>query len=629
MAEGEIGFAVDTGSIFIGAPGVAQSQSRTQFPYKNIKLITEFDAFGTSTPPLASPILTGTPTAPTPALTDNSTLIATTAFVKSQGYVTSVPVTTVAGRTGDVAITLSDIPGVAALSSPTFIGSPTAPTPDPNENSTVLATTAYVTRAAAALLPKAGGTMTGSLSVPALTIGGTPVSFGTAIGSILNPFEDFNNTGFPGLHTTNRLIFQRATAAATDSIDFQFQRVTSYTGGTSTNINQAMQVATTIGNNDGAQNWNFAAITTNNSTVGSRGPGAYFQGIRTAGSNGLSWGLISEVMDQSGLSSASSGPNLVGIEIDVDCNRADDRTNTAILGGVGVRRGIHMILSRYLTADTTQTEASSGIIFSTTSGGVSPDSHTNWGSTIQYSVNTQVRAGLDTRGAIPPNGSSNPVSAVTMAAGHVVDFKGGTALTSPPGRTLSYSSSKLSYQVSTVEVWSISDTGVVTASSLSGTGSYLSLTHNNLANGVSITGAPTGNSPVISVSGDINQSLTLQAAGSGAVAVKSIFNFGSNLANFLQGTGAVTGSPPTLITAGVDANRGLRISGKGTGGVVIGSGASLGQTSAGPFLLIPLISGVPSGTPTDAALGAAICYDTVNNKIWAYNGTAWKGVALS
>lgn len=39
--------------------------------------------------PLASPVFTGNPTAPTPATGDNDTSIATTAFVKAQGYITS------------------------------------------------------------------------------------------------------------------------------------------------------------------------------------------------------------------------------------------------------------------------------------------------------------------------------------------------------------------------------------------------------------------------------------------------------------------------------------------------------------------------------------------------------------
>ena len=47
-------------------------------------------ALGTKAP-LASPALTGTPTAPTAAAATNSTQIATTAFVKAQGYLTSIP----------------------------------------------------------------------------------------------------------------------------------------------------------------------------------------------------------------------------------------------------------------------------------------------------------------------------------------------------------------------------------------------------------------------------------------------------------------------------------------------------------------------------------------------------------
>jgi hypothetical protein len=64
---------------------------------------------------LASPALTGNPTAPTPATADNDTSIATTAFVKAQGYLTSAPVTSVAGRTGAVTLSTSDISGLGTL----------------------------------------------------------------------------------------------------------------------------------------------------------------------------------------------------------------------------------------------------------------------------------------------------------------------------------------------------------------------------------------------------------------------------------------------------------------------------------------------------------------------------------
>jgi len=74
--------------------------------------------------PLASPALTGNPTAPTQSPGDNSTKIATTAYV-------------------DAADALK-----APLASPALTGTPTAPTQSPGDNSTKIATTAFVTAAA-------------------------------------------------------------------------------------------------------------------------------------------------------------------------------------------------------------------------------------------------------------------------------------------------------------------------------------------------------------------------------------------------------------------------------------------------------------------------------------------------
>lgn len=65
-----------------------------------------------------SPALTGTPTAPTAAGTTNTTQIATTAFVKAQGY--------------------------APLASPSLTGAPLSTTPVTSDNSTKIATTAFV-----------------------------------------------------------------------------------------------------------------------------------------------------------------------------------------------------------------------------------------------------------------------------------------------------------------------------------------------------------------------------------------------------------------------------------------------------------------------------------------------------
>ena len=70
--------------------------------------------------PLASPALTGNPTAPTQAAGNNSTRIATTAYVQGE------------------------LANYAPLASPTFTGDPKAPTPAAGDNDTSIATTAYV-----------------------------------------------------------------------------------------------------------------------------------------------------------------------------------------------------------------------------------------------------------------------------------------------------------------------------------------------------------------------------------------------------------------------------------------------------------------------------------------------------
>ncbi len=107
--------------------------------------------------PLASPALTGNPTAPTPATADNDTSIATTAFVKAQGYLTSAPVTSVAGKTGAVTLVVGDVSGAAPLASPALTGTPTAPTATTGTNTTQVATTAFVQQEVPAASTTAAG----------------------------------------------------------------------------------------------------------------------------------------------------------------------------------------------------------------------------------------------------------------------------------------------------------------------------------------------------------------------------------------------------------------------------------------------------------------------------------------
>ena len=113
--------------------------------------------------PLASPGLTGTPTAPTAAQTANSTQIATTAFVKAAvaALVDSSPGTL--DTLNELAAALGDDPNFAAtmatqlglkapLASPALTGKPIAPTAPQASNDTQLATTEFVTRAVAPAL---------------------------------------------------------------------------------------------------------------------------------------------------------------------------------------------------------------------------------------------------------------------------------------------------------------------------------------------------------------------------------------------------------------------------------------------------------------------------------------------
>jgi hypothetical protein len=107
---------------------------------------------------LASPTLTGDPKAPTPATSDNDTSIATTAFVKAQGYLTSAPVTSVAGKTGVVTLAVADVSGAAPLASPALTGTPTSTTATANTNTTQVATTAFVVGQAGSATPIVDGT---------------------------------------------------------------------------------------------------------------------------------------------------------------------------------------------------------------------------------------------------------------------------------------------------------------------------------------------------------------------------------------------------------------------------------------------------------------------------------------
>jgi microcystin-dependent protein len=104
---------------------------------------------------LASPSLTGTPSAPTAAVSTNTTQIATTAFVRAEvsalvGGATATldtlgEIATALGNDANLSSTLTTSIGLKApIASPTFTGTPAAPTATVGTNTTQLATTAFV-----------------------------------------------------------------------------------------------------------------------------------------------------------------------------------------------------------------------------------------------------------------------------------------------------------------------------------------------------------------------------------------------------------------------------------------------------------------------------------------------------
>ncbi len=125
--------------------------------------------------PLASPVLTGNPTAPTQAAADNSTKIATTAYADAAAAAATIADATelvkgkaklyddVAGNNTDGAPDQNSVnvalASKAPLASPALTGVPTAPTAAGGTNTTQLATTAFVKAALDSLINAAPGAL--------------------------------------------------------------------------------------------------------------------------------------------------------------------------------------------------------------------------------------------------------------------------------------------------------------------------------------------------------------------------------------------------------------------------------------------------------------------------------------
>lgn len=160
--------------------------------------------------PLASPALTGTPTAPTAAQTVSNTQIANTAYVKAaiEALVNSAP--GVLDTLGELAAAIGNDPNFATtmvnalatkapLASPALTGTPTAPTAAQTVSNTQIANTAYVKAAIAALVNSSPGALD-TLSELAAALGNDP-NFATTMVNALAAKAPLANPALTGKPT--------------------------------------------------------------------------------------------------------------------------------------------------------------------------------------------------------------------------------------------------------------------------------------------------------------------------------------------------------------------------------------------------------------------------------------------
>jgi hypothetical protein len=283
--------------------------------------------------------------------------------------------------------------------------------------------------------------------------GGAPVTgttFGTGIGQV-PAFVNLKGSGHPGLLLVDRLVLDMALAKDTDF------------------ANANLRLVNTIGAHDQTQNYALQIQSIGNGTDGGLCYAGFLIAQKQAGSSDVTVGLNASARDFNVGPSSTSGGGVIGLELSTGGSRADDAANARAFGGVGVRVGIHLTGIRANASDTTPTEIAHGIWVGASiagSTGTISDPYTYFDSLIGFVLGTQVRTALDTRGMIAPTGSADPVSAVTMSAGHIIDFNGSASLVSNPGGAyLQYrtATQRLYYVVAGVDQWSVDASGNVRA----------------------------------------------------------------------------------------------------------------------------------------------------------------------
>ena len=232
--------------------------------------------------PLLSPALTGTPTAPTQASTDNSTAIATTAYVthKTSGIPTSSNLAStnaaVALNTAYRATSTAAIGGKANINSPAFTGAPTAPNSSIGDSSSRIANTSFVDTAVGLRAPKASPAFTGTPTAPTAGAGVNTTQIATTA------FVQDLLGGYPTTATFNAGITSATSPSASVSTAGKIEIATTAEAEAGTSTDKALTPSNLLG------------VAVDNQFINS----ANKQGSMTIAGVGIKWGIGVSDLDQ-------------------------------------------------------------------------------------------------------------------------------------------------------------------------------------------------------------------------------------------------------------------------------------------------------------------------------------------
>lgn len=576
--------------------------------------------------PLASPVFTGVPVAPSAAFGTNTTQLATTAFVQAAiAGLGGGTVTSVVGVSG--AVTLGNLitGGVAPLASPTFTGIPAAPTANITTNTTQIATTAFAQSLAATLAPVASPTFTGTATTPALTIGGNAVAADT--GPVVNAASGNRRMTWFQSGGVNRWAFGAGNAAETAGVTLttsaQTTSGTTLTFAATTNVAKGMLViGTNIPSYTFVSAFDATTVTLSQAVSGTVSSGATIKFAANAGSDAILMGYddfgnsLGSYMSVTRASNAVSfGQNtLPGIAVNV--NGASGNTRGVYLQSAGLKRAFFGLSADAETAKialttTAQTNSGSNTLTFTSTTGVQ---------TGMLAVATGIPTGTTvtatdaTTVTLSNNASSN------IIIGTSIQFSASTGSNlvlqscddfgnNPYGNLLT------AYRnTNAVDIGSTTVVGSVNFGFNSSTPA---------TNGLTVQNALTGSTPaIISAGVDTNVALGVKAKGNAVIQFGNA-NSGYHI-KIIDAAGSVTNA---LQLRGTSTSGGLCLIQPVNANVLVGA-SGLAASATNGFIVLPNTTATPTGTPTGSG-NAYTVVDSTNNNLWVYNGSAWKGVALT